>query len=1080
MLLVGSTYTPQGQPLVVETLFSPQTHEDEWHEDTVIVSQGAFDSLFTYDMKTYSAETNHYVAVRFLGSDLLSEFRIFKVSGISGPSANHCISVRSSNITNNITVTRALIFAISPIKTDHLLVSVPIKNSFDALQLDKNISYSNLLVQNGQPRLIHKGDKLVLTLNNGNIVSATAISLEPLNQGILHKNSKITVVYDNDYSFQSIGNAKKNTSDQQLLENLAKNSFSFDEYLSLSSKDLEAKSEELSLDVIPLSVKLNNFSPSPSKSEDPEIFAFTGLNNLVKINHFSGDYLNVQFSKDDIIFHKTVKVFAFVEPNNFKDNGFYISPMFYFNADQPTKVNLKTKLDNFQSITQGDKPENHFALAKQVTISRIASPLSLNRTYQQVFLVNLKNFFERTLRVLTRGAIIPIPIDTLLSQSLFASYGDSDYPSVIPMGKPNDVVWFMVTDILPESDEQKVKFNTDQFLINPLKTKMVQSGLVQDFQVPQVTDLLNWRAYLGLQPLFRYLPVLAKKEANSKVFEFAEKLKNLINTALMSNFSSDFQLKTCILLHSLTRNVGKSTVVKSLAAELGINLLELDGFDFFSSPGSEMKTIGILKGKLDLSINNCKSPTIVFFKHLDALVGSNFDGGDNNSEGNNNGGSGNGARKNNFNVKFIEMLQSHFKVNKNIIFIGSTNNVDKIPNDLRNVFNFSVDVTVPNETERQEIFKFCLEVSSQKLFNLYDLITKSLKTRKFSYVLSDEVSISTLSIQSAGLNPIDLVSIVKSARTLALDRYYGMLDIYPTLTLHDLVLSNGGSIILTAEDFEKSINNARNTFSESIGAPKIPNVKWEDVGGLELVKDEILDTIEMPLKNPYLFNNGLKKRSGILFYGPPGTGKTLLAKAIATNFSLNFFSVKGPELLNMYIGESEANVRKVFQKARDARPCVVFFDELDSVAPKRGNQGDSGGVMDRIVSQLLSELDGMSDGNDGDGVFVVGATNRPDLLDEALLRPGRFDKMLYLGISDTHDKQAKILEALTRKFKFSNDVDLGKIVNTLGFNYTGADFYALSSDAMLNAMTRKAREVDTKIKEYNESLNEGQKKINTR
>jgi peroxin-6 len=142
----------------------------------------------------------------------------------------------------------------------------------------------------------------------------------------------------------------------------------------------------------------------------------------------------------------------------------------------------------------------------------------------------------------------------------------------------------------------------------------------------------------------------------------------------------------------------------------------------------------------------------------------------------------------------------------------------------------------------------------------------------------------------------------------------------------------------------------------------------------------------------------------------------LLAKAIATEFSLNFFSVKGPELLNMYIGESEANVRRVFQRARDARPCVVFFDELDSVAPKRGNQGDSGGVMDRIVSQLLAELDGMSDGEDGGGgVFVIGATNRPDLLDQALLRPGRFDKMLYLGISDTHDKQATILQALTRK-----------------------------------------------------------------
>ena len=129
---------------------------------------------------------------------------------------------------------------------------------------------------------------------------------------------------------------------------------------------------------------------------------------------------------------------------------------------------------------------------------------------------------------------------------------------------------------------------------------------------------------------------------------------------------------------------------------------------------------------------------------------------------------------------------------------------------------------------------------------------------------------------------------------------------------------------------------------------------------------------------------------GILLYGPPGTGKTLLAKAVATSCSLNFFSVKGPELLNMYIGESEANVRRVFQQARDAKPCVIFFDELDSVAPKRGNHGDSGGVMDRIVSQLLAELDGMASGQAGNDVFVIGATNRPDLLDAALLRPGRW------------------------------------------------------------------------------------------
>lgn len=225
-------------------------------------------------------------------------------------------------------------------------------------------------------------------------------------------------------------------------------------------------------------------------------------------------------------------------------------------------------------------------------------------------------------------------------------------------------------------------------------------------------------------------------------------------------------------------------------------------------------------------------------------------------------------------------------------------------------------------------------------------------------------------------------------------------------------------ITLTASDFDAALGEARASYSDSIGAPKIPNVTWDDVGGLAHVKDDILDTIQLPLEHPELFGAGLKKRSGILLYGPPGTGKTLLAKAIATSCSLNFFSVKGPELLNMYIGESEANVRRVFQRARDAKPCVIFFDELDSVAPKRGEKGDSGGVMDRIVSQLLAELDGMGDGGEEAGagdVFVIGATNRPDLLDPALLRPGRFDKLLYLGVSQDHESQLRIIEALTRK-----------------------------------------------------------------
>lgn len=236
-------------------------------------------------------------------------------------------------------------------------------------------------------------------------------------------------------------------------------------------------------------------------------------------------------------------------------------------------------------------------------------------------------------------------------------------------------------------------------------------------------------------------------------------------------------------------------------------------------------------------------------------------------------------------------------------------------------------------------------------------------------------------------------------------------------------------------------------FSDSIGAPRVPKVFWEDIGGLADLKKEIMHRIEMPLLNVAKMN-----RSGILLYGPPGTGKTLLAKAVATEYQLQFLSVKGPELLNMYVGQSEKNVRQVFERARAASPCIIFFDELDSLAPKRGNSGDSGGVMDRVVSQLLAEMDGL--GNSG-SIFIIGATNRPDLLDPALLRPGRFDKMLYVGIYSDYESQISVLKALTRKFKLENDgQELETLANNLPKCLTGADLYSVCSNAWLHAVRR--------------------------
>jgi len=272
--------------------------------------------------------------------------------------------------------------------------------------------------------------------------------------------------------------------------------------------------------------------------------------------------------------------------------------------------------------------------------------------------------------------------------------------------------------------------------------------------------------------------------------------------------------------------------------------------------------------------------------------------------------------------------------------------------------------------------------------------------------------------------------------------------------------------VVTAADLERAVSlYAARSAAQAGTLATLPNVKWADVGGLEQVKREVMEAIELPLKFPHLFANGVKKRAGLLLYGPPGTGKTMIAKAVATECHLNFMSVKGPELLNQYVGESERNVRAVFQRARHAKPVVVFFDELDALAPARGQGSDGGGVMDRVVSALLAELDS---GAANDGVFIVAATNRPDLIEAGLLRPGRLDRCVYLGVSETREQQHNILRALTRKFHLAPEVDLEQVVNKCTFTMSGADFYALASDALLQAIKRKIALLEERLAQAQE------------
>eukprot|EP01106_Pelomyxa_sp_JSP_P005730 TRINITY_DN190_c0_g2_i2.p1 TRINITY_DN190_c0_g2~~TRINITY_DN190_c0_g2_i2.p1 ORF type:complete len:379 (-),score=110.27 TRINITY_DN190_c0_g2_i2:91-1227(-) len=217
---------------------------------------------------------------------------------------------------------------------------------------------------------------------------------------------------------------------------------------------------------------------------------------------------------------------------------------------------------------------------------------------------------------------------------------------------------------------------------------------------------------------------------------------------------------------------------------------------------------------------------------------------------------------------------------------------------------------------------------------------------------------------------------------------------------------------------------------------EVPNVTWDDVGGLEDVKRELKEVVQYPVEHPEKFKKfGMEPSKGVLFYGPPGCGKTLMAKAIANECQSNFISIKGPELLSMWFGMSEANVRDIFDKARGAAPCVLFFDELDSIARARGtSHGDAGGAGDRILNQILTEMDGVGKKKN---VFIIGATNRPDILDPALLRPGRLDQLIYIPLPDLPSRLS-ILKAVLRKSPVAPDVDLEYLAKiTPGFS--GAD-----------------------------------------
>ncbi|XP_050237486.1 peroxisomal ATPase PEX6 isoform X2 [Mercurialis annua] len=380
-----------------------------------------------------------------------------------------------------------------------------------------------------------------------------------------------------------------------------------------------------------------------------------------------------------------------------------------------------------------------------------------------------------------------------------------------------------------------------------------------------------------------------------------------------------------------------------------------------------------------------------------------------------------------------------------VLFVASAESSEGLPPTVRRCFSHEISMGSMDEEQRAAMISQLLQRGSNLL-----------STTGLEDSLKDIVG------QTSGFMPRDLRALIADAGSNLISK--GIMqadetDITDKENSHaDKAEQKDESCnsipqVMGKEYLPKALERSKKRNASALGTPKVPNVKWEDVGGLEDVKKSILDTVQLPLLHKDLFSSGLRKRSGVLLYGPPGTGKTLLAKAVATECSLNFLSVKGPELINMYIGESEKNVRDIFQKARSARPCVIFFDELDSLAPARGASGDSGGVMDRVVSQMLAEIDGLNDSTQD--LFIIGASNRPDLIDAALLRPGRFDKLLYVGVNSDASYRERVLKALTRKFTLHQDISLYSIAKRCPQTFTGADMYALCADAWFHAAKRK-------------------------
>lgn len=469
-----------------------------------------------------------------------------------------------------------------------------------------------------------------------------------------------------------------------------------------------------------------------------------------------------------------------------------------------------------------------------------------------------------------------------------------------------------------------------------------------------------------------------------------------------------------VLLHG-PPGTGKTLLAKAVANETNANFYSIGGPEIMSKfyGESEEKLREIFKEAQE------NAPSIIFIDEIDSIAPKREEV------------SGDMEKRI---VSQLLTLMDGISSRGRIVVIGATNRPNAIDPALRRPgrFDREIEIGIPDEKGRHDI----LLIHSRGM------------------PLTEDVDLASIARVAHGFVGADLQALSKEAAMRSLRRILPEIDLHQPKIPAEIL----NKIKVTKQDFDEALKDVQPSAMREVLVQR-PNVRWEDIGGLQSIKDELAEAIEWPLKHADLFAEAdVKPPKGILLYGPPGTGKTMIAKAVAATSEANFISIKGPELISKWVGESEKGVREVFRKARQAAPCVVFFDELDAIAPRRGSEGDAH-VTERVISQMLTELDGLEDLK---GVVVIAATNRPDIIDEALLRPGRFDRILEVPPPDK-DARKQIFQIHTKKKPLEPDVKLDKLVEMTD-GMTGAEIAAIVNAAAMTAIREHVNKKGSKLK----------------